>query len=402
MRLAILHIGVISILFSCGQSMETVRVLTDQPELASAVAIYNNLHENIHIILQHAPSIESSDIDTYTPDIIIGKEINSPAILDKLTPLESSAAYYPALSGQKNHRGETIIIPLSFELPLIIATHKVMEKIPDPMIIRDSDTKQLEETFMQRDSLNRLTRGGFSPNWNPLTYIDLLLLETWPPEGLIESGENANPIFENVKRNLNSWIMGSYGDLESDRIFNKRYRYKPDYLLISENRILFSRINFQDWVKLPNLTAKNLDIRYFAQGNKIPISSVVWGAQLKTSSSKEQAQLFLNWLLSPDTQKMLINRWEEEGLVLFGFLNGLSSLDTVNETLITEKFPIMRGMVPNNYYLSMQQQVPNRWLRIRDEVIIPWFRSALYTTESTPSFSTAYSQWDLSSLNQHD
>ena len=93
-------------------------------------------------------------------------------------------------------------------------------------------------------------------------------------------------------------------------------------------------------------------------------------------------------------------RWESEGLRVFGFLGGLSSLPAVNYTRIIDIYPRMEGMIPENHYLAPASPVPHRWRRIRDEVVYPWFGAAMDSDSPHEKLSEAYRRWDLFSIRE--
>lgn len=387
---------------SCNRSSNVLHILTDKTELAVAAQIYGSLNNDVRMTLQHVPAINADTVRDVKPDLIIGEDINSSAILSLLAPLEASPPVYPALTGPKNDTGETVILPLAFNLPLIMGRKEVMDELPDPVIIRSSDIRALETSFIRQDKFGRLTRLGFSPSWNPASYIDLLWLKFRLSGKSFESVNDVDMIFNGVRDDLIAWIVASAGSLDSDIVFNRRYRYLPNEMLLDENRIRFARIDFHSWAAMPSISAKKLDIRYFSGDRSIPVSSVTWGGRLKGSLSAEHAEKFLNWLLSPAAQEQLIARWETEGLSVFGFLGGLSSIPEVNQKVITARFPSLLGMLPEDHYLAVQRLLPDRWARIQNEVISPWFTSAIYSPDSSETLSAAYSKWDLSSLDQSD
>ena len=203
---------------------------------------------------------------------------------------------------------------------------------------------------------------------------------------------------EMIVEEARSWILEAAGDMESNVLFNSRYRYIPDEYLILEGRILFARTDFTSWASLPDTTAGRLDIRYFSGPRTIPVIAVISAGIPSMAGSPDASSRFIHWLMLPETQSRLMARWERDGISVFGFLGGLSSLPEVNESILIRHYPAMKGMIPEGHYLSVPESLPQRWSNIRDDVIAPWFQSVVSDTGNTSSLSEAYRKWDLSSL----
>ena len=127
-----------------------------------------------------------------------------------------------------------------------------------------------------------------------------------------------------------------------------------------------------------------------------------WAGIPDRVSESERAELFVEWLMLPETQGRLIERWEREGLTVFGFLGGLSSIPGVNDTLIVGRHPEIKGMIPEKHYLRVESSLPQGWSRIQDEVIYPWFDAAIRSESPHRTLSEAYRRWDLSSLLENE
>ncbi len=397
-----IYIVLMLCLISCQPEVDVIHILTDKTELAIAVEIFAGLNDDVQITLRHVPFIDADTLRENKPDLVIGDDINTAAISSLLAPVTLQASIYPALTGPVNSRDKQILFPFSFNLPVIMGRKEVMNLLPDPVVIRELDIRELEKSFVRHDKHGRLTRLGFSPSWNHASYIDMIWLELGDSEITLEKPTDINDDFLQVVTNLSNWIAGSAGSLELEIEFSERYHYLPDEILLNKRWINFARTDFSTWVTIPGNIIRDFDIRYFSGDRFIPVQSVTWGGILKGSQSSERAEDFLDWLLLSSTQKELIERWELEGLAVFGFLNGLSSIPEVNQRILLDRFPILRGMLPENHYLTVRKRLPDRWARIRDEVILPWMHSSIYTYDTVQTLSEAYTAWDLSSLDHSE
>jgi hypothetical protein len=288
---------------------------------------------------------------------------------------------------------------MSFELPLIMGRKDSMNGLPDKMLIHPEDLREAALGFTAGDRDDRLIHLGFSPTWNPRIFTDLL--EIRAPDFFSGGMENPDTeVLDRVVQELRSWITESAGNIASDTDFNKRYRYIPDEYLIIDKRILFARTDFSFLASLPDTISRELDFRYLSGPRKIPVIGICSAGIPLDSSSPEAASDFINWLMKPETQSLLIRRWEKDGIAVFGFLGGLSSIPEVNESILPLYEASLKNMIPEGHYLQVPASRPLRWPRIRDEVVIPWIQSALTGSSELLPLNDTYRKWDLSSLEE--
>ncbi len=384
---------------SCTPAPKKLKILTDRTEMASAVEIYRGLNRNIIITLHHVSSVNASILQKEQPDLVIASHLNAPELTRGFRTIHLSPPMYPALR-QNNTAGPATLIPLSFEMPLVMGLQTTMAALPDAACVRPEELQAAAKTFIRRNKEKRILHLGFSPLWDALFLTDFLAARdiTLFQEGWENTADAAiRPITEE----LNEWITDGADDINSEREFNLRYRYIPDEYLIMQERIQFARTDFSTWNRLPDTVSRNLDIRYLQGNRSIPVIRVVSAAIPQKNISPKTAEKFIQWLTKPETQKQLMGRWEKDGIQVFGFLGGLSANPVVNETVLQDRFPSFRGMIPENHLLAVPSTVPHRWKRIRNEVVAPWIIRELTKTDSaTPTLSQSFRSWDLSSLTE--
>jgi len=386
-------------LSSCSDRVETIHILTDRKELASAAEIYNTANEDVIVTIHHVSGIDDKTVENENPDLIIGSFLSSPEITDLLRPSEMTFPVYEALGGPRDGKGRSILTPLSFELPLIMGRRETMSTLPDTMLIRPEELRNAAEPFAMKNKDGRLIRLGFSPAWNPRSFTDLLALRA---PGLFSGGMEQidGDLLDQTVDEIRSWIVESAGDVDSDTAFNKRYRYIPDEYLLMNGRILFARTDFNYWATLPDTITENLDIRYLSGPRTIPVIRVTSAGIPRKSTSPEASADFIQWLMTPENQSLLMDRWERDGISVFGFFGGLSSIPDVNESILIRHNPTMGSMIPEGHYLQVPDSYPLRWPRIRDEVVTPWFQAAVAGSAREQTLTEAYRKWDLSSLKE--
>ncbi|MDF1568763.1 MAG: hypothetical protein P1P77_12160 [Spirochaetaceae bacterium] len=379
---------------SCGSGSDSLHILTDKKEMASVVEVFDASTDDLSVTMSYVEAIDITMIESEDPDLVIGDYLSSSDLIDIWEGYDASASTYPALD-------QPLLTPLSFELPLIMGEKDSMNTLPDRAVVSPEELREAasEWTIIGDDGVP--SRVGFSPTWNPATFVDLLLLRY--PESLRIGLENLDEAkLDEVVEETRSWVAEATGGPETDDLFNGRYRYIPDEYLILEGRIRFARTDFDSIARMPDSITNRLSFRYLTGPRHIPVLAVTAAGIPENSDNPKAAQRFIDWIVKPETQTTLIDRWEQDGIDIFGFLGGLSAISSVNNTIIVDRFPAMKGMIPENYYLNAPSMLPNRWFRIKAEVLAPWFEESIESPNSTTSLTDSYRKWDLSSLDEAD
>jgi hypothetical protein len=379
---------------SCGRSAGSLHILTDKKEMASVVEVFDASTDNLSVTMRYVEAIDITMIESENPDLVIGDYLSSSDLIDIWEGYDASAPTYPALD-------QPFITPLSFNLPLIMGEKDSMNTLPDRAVVSPEELREASSAWTIFGDDGVPSRMGFSPTWNPETFVDLLLLRY--PESLRIGLENLDEAkLEEVVEEARFWVTEAAGGPENDALFSRRYRYIPDEYLILEGRIRFALTDFDSIARLPDSVSNRLSFRYLTGPRHIPVLAVTSAGIPRSSGNPKSAQLFIDWIVRPEIQTILIDRWERDGIDVFGFLGGLSSISSVNNTIIVDRFPAMKGMIPENHYLDASSLLPNRWFRIKAEVVAPWFEESIATPNSTESLADRYRKWDLSSLDETD
>lgn len=372
-----------------------MKLLTDRAELALAAEIYNVENDGARITLSYTESISAEKIRFENPDVIIGKNLSSIDVTYLLRRMKHVYPVYETL--QDSQEGRTHLIPLSFELPLIMGRSETMSKLPDPILVRADELREASRAFSVLSKDGRLLRLAFSPSWNQDFLLDVLATKNPEPFSVDMESIDEESINQTVM-DIRDWIIEGAGDIESDIQFSNRYRYIPDEVSVLNGRILFARTDFEYWNSLPDVINRELDIRYFGGKRSIPVVSVVRAGIPKRAKSVRAAEDFIEWLMLPSTQSQLMKSWESAGITVFGFLGGLSSLQEVNQTVMAQHFP--RIKTPESQFFLAPRYLPIRWARTRGEVIIPWLETAIKSPRTELSLLDAYREWDLSVFSE--
>ena len=383
---------------SCTGEGERLHILTDRKEIASAAEMYGTANPGTIVTFRHVDAVDAAAIERERPDVVIASGLSAPEITVLLRSREPGLETYGTLLGQEDSARRTRLTPLSFTLPLIAGTTETMALLPDPVTVKERELREVAETRTVVDTQGRPIRLGFSPEWNPETFVDLLLVRDIDVLALGPEFADEELVAETVEE-IRRWRESIPGGAEADAAFDEKYRYIPDAYLLLDGRISFARFTFDEWSVLPDEMTKNLDIRYFKGERHIPVTSIVSAGITRESRSPKSAEALIEWLTETETQIALIDRWERDDINVFGFLGGLSSNREINETVLQERFPSFTDKIPEGHYLSAPAAFPHHWARIRDEVIHPWYRAVLADASRAGTLADAYRRWELSSMN---
>ena len=371
-----------------------VHILTDRRELALAIQIYDAANADILMTFHESNAINSRLIGLEKPDLVLGSHLSAPEVVELMQPLEMEAPVYDVIK----HPG---LMPLSFTLPMIVGRKDTMATLPDPFLVTPEELRAAANAFNRKNRQGRITRMGFSPLWCDRFITDLM--DVRYPNLIKDGPERVNKDnLSSVMDELRSWVNSSAGGPAQEQTFSQRYRYIPDEQLILERRIAFTRMSPDEWAALPDSITSQLDFRYLSGNRHIPVPNIVSAGIPKKSRQSDAARDFLEWLIRPETQLLLIDRWEQAQIPVFGYFGGLSAQEDVNNSEFTRHFPYMDGRIPEQHYLLVPEQRPHRWSRIASEVIPSWTASVLENPVQSQTLEEAYREWDLSSLTEEE
>ncbi|MDT8299601.1 MAG: hypothetical protein RQ801_14940 [Spirochaetaceae bacterium] len=183
---------------SCGSGSDSLHILTDKKEMASVVEVFDASTDDLSVTMSYVEAIDITMIESEDPDLVIGDYLSSSDLIDIWEGYDASASTYPALD-------QPLLTPLSFELPLIMGEKDSMNTLPDRAVVSPEELREAasEWTIIGDDGVP--SRVGFSPTWNPATFVDLLLLRY--PESLRIGLENLDEAkLDEVVEETRSWV----------------------------------------------------------------------------------------------------------------------------------------------------------------------------------------------------
>ncbi|HEY9595701.1 MAG TPA: hypothetical protein VHE79_14575, partial [Spirochaetia bacterium] len=385
--------AILATLAGCGLGLEpTVHLMTNRAEMAAYVDRFNAVQNDVRVELTWQETPYQAVLDGTQADLVIGEWLASPSIMDRMDGLADIVKpgkidpswMYSRLVAMGSHDNRPMLVPLSFSLPAMVY---VRQPVDMPTMILPIDTiRAMGKAFNRTNKAGMLENVGFSPAWNPDFLTEMAILDG----AHIRPGRGGLPVWDEngLKKVVDltrSWMTDVNGGVEADASFTRRALDQPWYRLISTGRVMFAMASFTDFFALPAEERRDLDFRWLSQDGIIPVlDNVLWAGIPRSARSKSGARAFLQWLCTPSVQQTLLGVNQSRRIGVFGVTNGFSSLKTVNEKDLPQKYPLLLGHIPTESLLVFPENLPDNWVRIRDSVIHPWILQTAAGSENGP------------------
>jgi hypothetical protein len=143
-----------------------------------------------------------------------------------------------------------------------------------------------------------------------------------------------------------------------------------------------------------------LDFRWLSDDGEIPLEdTILYMGMYKDSKKLKDAQKFLIWFMQEKNQKEMLEWSRNMNLTIkdFGIAGGFSSVRNVNELYFPIYYPLLLGNLPQKNSLRANSHIlPERWISLKEKVILPYLTDAVDTTKAEPqasSLETLYAIW---------
>jgi ABC-type glycerol-3-phosphate transport system substrate-binding protein len=391
-------------LVGCGLGLApAVQLITNRAEMAAYVDRFNSTQSDLKVEISYQEVPSQAVLDGVPGDAVIGEWLASPAVMDHMDSLGDIVKpgkidpswFYARLLDMGSRDNRPILIPISFTLPAIVYVRTAAD-LPNKMFMPLDDLKSMSRGFNKTGRTGLPSAMGFSPlgDWNAgfLTTSALLFGARFRP------GRNGLPAYDEGGLNntvdfLRAWISEVNGGAAADAVFSSRNRVQPWYRLLASGKTLFALASFTDFFALPEEKRRDLDFRWLSQDSTVPVmDNVLFGGVLRSSRNKAQARAFLQWFCSPSAQQGLLSVNQSKRIGVFGITDGFSSLKSINEKDLPQKYPILLGHIPLETLLSFPTPLPDNWVKVRDSVILPWIAQTA-TGQETEALDKKLDQW---------
>jgi ABC-type glycerol-3-phosphate transport system substrate-binding protein len=376
-------------LSSCALRSSNIAVLwTDRPEFA-LYAEYFNASQGVYKIEPRyfdSPSQQLTGNGEARPDIVAGSWLKSVATRSLFRPLDrlfksgrlSRDSFYQRLLDLGNIDGKQYLLPVAFNIPAMIFSGDRGRELSNPFTLTLEEIKELGRSF-NMESGGVYSRMGFSPSWDDeFLFAGAVLFGASFREAAPLDWDDA--ALERTIAYIDSWIAESNTGIQAEDDFVFKYFYDPPSTLILKGRILFFCVSSSDLFTLPQERRANLDFRWLAGEETIPISEdMAYFGIYRHTRARKAAEAFAEWFYREDTQRQLLGAAKDNRLneTRFGIANGFSALRTVTEQIFPQFYPSLLGHMPPGSFLSPPNILPQNWTALKERVILPYLRDRI-------------------------
>jgi ABC-type glycerol-3-phosphate transport system substrate-binding protein len=375
---------------SCAFRSSAIAVLwTDRPEFALYAEYFNASQDVYKIETRYfeSPSQKLTENGEVRPDIVAGSWLKSVSTRSLFRPLDSlfkkdrlsGDSFYQRLLDLGNIDGKQYLLPVAFNIPALIFDRDKADQMSNPFTLTLEEIKMLGKSFNVENGGGVYSRMGFSPAWDDdFLFVSAVLFGA--------SFREASPLewddaaLERALSYIESWISESNTGIQAEDDFTFKYFYDPPSKLAVNGRILFFYMSSADLFTLPQERRSNLDFRWIAGEETIPISEdMVYFGIYRHTKAKKAAEAFMQWFFREDTQRLFLEAAKDKRLneTRFGIANGFSALRTVTEQIFPQFYPSLLGRMPPGSFLSPPNILPRNWMAMKERVILPYLHDRI-------------------------
>jgi hypothetical protein len=368
-------------------------IWTDRPELAFAVSIYNSIQTRFHVDVEYVEDLGARfRKGGVLPALALGSGLRSPTLEPYFMPLDDvfgeyllrADRFYDMLLHAGQAKGGQLLLPVAFNLPLVAFVSSDSFRPSEDFVIGVPELREAAADFSvnpKKKGARDTTKTGFSPRFQP----DFLLVLAEAEGGNFREWFPVDWNKEAVDRAIGLAVECTdqdNGGLAAEDAFSFRYLAGPPSKWLLDGRVKFAYLGSADFFRLPESRLATLDFRWLTGSAGIPIlDDVAWVGLCAKAPGTDIARDFLVWLMRPETQFALLERFREYGTYanMFGFLGGFSALRDVNERGFSRHYPTLIAKSPPAERLLPPASLPAEWRRLKAEVLLPGLAKAAAT-----------------------
>jgi len=319
--------------------------------------------------------------------LILGNNILTDKILSQLDDISylfatlsiSRSNFYESLLQSGMMKNKQLLLPVSFNIPMVIMQKKTDESITEPgVVLQLPELKKLSNSSTVNQK-NEYLAMGFHPLWSDeaLNYFIKAFGVSFTEENGLH-WNNAN--FSSALYYLQTWFDDSRITFSNIMAFKQKYEQIPADMQLSLKKTNAWVISSKKYLALDESRRSSLITYWFAHDNKIPVdNSAVFLGILSNGKSKEAAEVFIKWFYQFDTQKKLLEQLRLYRLdeIDFGIANGFSAIVDITEKIFPLYYKELLGKAPPKQMIAMVNGVSQSWDSFFSKYIVPiiyeWF-----------------------------
>lgn len=378
-RVWLLGIAVVAV-FGCSNSVQTATLTTNLPQLISYTERFNATSDLFKVTVRYAATPADFELDDEgTSDLIAGTNLRSVTTIDRFVDISGvletldRSSFYPGLLRLGESDGKQFLLPLSFNIPMMIFPSTDSDQIASSVTLEVDELRRMAVEF-ESDPFGDGTRMAFSARWDGAVaylftrFFDVDFRET--DEALAAWNEVR---LQETLNYIRAWSKEVNGGSEQEDAFQSTYLNDPGYRLVADERIRFAHMGLDDYLHVPGEIRERLDFRWLSHNGSIPVDEdMVFVGRMRSARNRRAADAFLAWILDPDVQAELLEIDRYRRVRGFGFAGGFSGIESTNTGALSRLFPEVRGRAPSSASLQFPSRIPVEWPLIRTTVVYPW------------------------------
>mgnify|MGYP006272389111 CR=1 FL=1 len=360
---------------------------TDRASVVAYVEMYNASQERYKIEVEFtgAPADALLEREQH-PDLVLGDYLANETTFDYFLSVDdvlagdalSADAFYPGLLSLGRREGETMLLPVSFDVPAAMFKRNEVNETLDQFRLSLQTLAEAAGAFNEQTE-EQYVRMGFSPQWSSeFLYVAAMTFgANFREQGARNAVWNHGSLTEALDY-LRRWVRETNGGFEAEASFEDRYLYDPPYQLLLRDRIRFSYTTASRFYELAEGSRRNVDFRWLSRNGSIPVlEDIAYVGIPEEARNGDAARDFIRWFFSAETQAELVDALARKRIDEFGIAGGFSSLVATNEEELPRVYETLLGRVPPESLLDFPHQVPKNWDSIKKRVIYPWLSREL-------------------------
>jgi len=374
-------------LASCGLFEPPVAELrTDVPQMALYAAAFNVSQGRYRINVAYDESLaEALPSMEEKPALVIGRYLKNSQSRSSFQALDqlfselviNPSSFYPGLLELGNVEGRQLLLPVSFNLPLVVFDKKLESAMSDGFVL---DLAALEEkgAALNVPGKTSFTNMGFGPRWSPdFLYSAMELLGAGFKEGAPLKWSRSG--LEEGLSYIRAWSERANGSALKEDEFQFKYLYLPGYKSVEEGRIGYASMDSADYFVVSEERRASLSFRWLSKDGSVPVGEdIVYAGICRKGKGRQAAEAFLKWFYTEETQRAVLDEARRYRSMesSFGVAGGFSAIRSVNEKLFPLYYPSLLGKMPPAHYLKAPNVLPATWPDIKRSIVLPFLLEA--------------------------
>lgn len=384
-------------------SREAIVLWTDTASTTQIVEEFNAAQSDFVVDLHYREDLSLSlRLEEKTPDLVIASYVEDLSTSRLFAPLDrmmgtrvDPGMFYGGLLESGQRGGKQLLLPVSFDLPLIYFTGA--SPVDDAeLVVTPERLRSHGEQFAEGDE-DRWTRVAFSPRWDSAYLYEHLRLSGFSvrerSDGTPEwSEETLAAGLDDVR----DWIETVNGGIEWDLEFQERYLYDPFPQLIRRGRIRFAYDTAAHYFQQSDSYRTQLSFLWLGERGRIDATeSVTYVAITNRAWNRKGAEALVSWLFDEQRQVDLLSSAARKRLTSFGIVGGFSSLVRVNDRHLATVYPELSGRVPPSDWIRFPSPSPRHWAALQESVVQPWLLREAAGVQQSRTLADSVRAWLL-------